>query len=422
MIEGNHGGDKIAENIYSMLKEWKLRNHFQSLTMDNASMNDRLICRLQSLFERDGYQWYGEESHFRCLAHIINLATQDTINHLKETIDKLRLLFTSIKASPHRTEMLRRKCSITGENFLKPKIDTLTRWGSTFHMIQVALKMKNSIHLLFNDFEQNSLSQDLNDYELSSDQWNRLTLIKDFLQKFWNITLYLESDHYPTATKIIPLFNVVIDNIEDTMGKTKHIHKEIYDAAIIAWNKITKYYSKTNSFNMALATLDPRLNIEYLLDEGITEEDIEITKNKLREIYDRYSNKDSTNTSQNIDQNSYYEDNVNDALMKQVFKKRKFRNNNRNDMEHYMKEEQKDETTDPLEFWKNRSKTQPKLSLMARDFLGIPATSSASERLFSSCGATMSEKRRSMMPKTMRIIELLKSMENFLENLNHEHN
>ncbi|KAA1068802.1 hypothetical protein PGT21_002392 [Puccinia graminis f. sp. tritici] len=49
----------------------------------------------------------------------------------------------------------------------------------------------------------------------------------------------------------------------------------------------------------------------------------------------------------------------------------------------YLKEDVETKDIEVLPYWASRQKSSPKLALMARRYLSIPATSAASERVFS---------------------------------------
>jgi hypothetical protein len=59
---------------------------------------------------------------------------------------------------------------------------------------------------------------------------------------------------------------------------------------------------------------------------------------------------------------------------------------------------------DILEWWKLRQKEYPILSMVARDYLGIPASSAFVERVFSRAGHLLSDDRLSMKEDTIREI------------------
>ena len=62
---------------------------------------------------------------------------------------------------------------------------------------------------------------------------------------------------------------------------------------------------------------------------------------------------------------------------------------------------------DVLQFWRKNSDKLPLLSRVARKVLGTQASSGQSERLFSDCGLTVSEKRAKLSPTTVEAIELV---------------
>jgi len=53
---------------------------------------------------------------------------------------------------------------------------------------------------------------------------------------------------------------------------------------------------------------------------------------------------------------------------------------------------------DVLAWWKSQKDIYPKLSLLAKTILAIPATSALSERVFSTAGLTVNAKRSSLTP------------------------
>ena len=65
---------------------------------------------------------------------------------------------------------------------------------------------------------------------------------------------------------------------------------------------------------------------------------------------------------------------------------------------------------DALQFWKDnhREHKLPTMAFIGRKLLAIPATSTASERVFSVCGVTMSERRARLNPETLKMLILLK--------------
>ena len=62
---------------------------------------------------------------------------------------------------------------------------------------------------------------------------------------------------------------------------------------------------------------------------------------------------------------------------------------------------------DVLGWWREHHVTYPKLGVLARGILAIPASSSSSERNFSAAGRTIQQRRTSLKPSTVDAILFL---------------
>lgn len=62
---------------------------------------------------------------------------------------------------------------------------------------------------------------------------------------------------------------------------------------------------------------------------------------------------------------------------------------------------------DPLIFWKANENTYPILSQLARQYLGVPATSVTVERLFSTAGNLITVKRNALEPQNANMLNSL---------------
>src|SRR4051812_9723732 len=117
-----HTGINMASAINSVLSEFNLVGKALALTTDNESA--MLVCgrRLSEEFERalDNNISF---SHYRCSAHILNLAAKQGLEIVDEEILHVRKLMIKIKNSVLLCDDLRELCSMEKMEYLRPEID-----------------------------------------------------------------------------------------------------------------------------------------------------------------------------------------------------------------------------------------------------------------------------------------------------------
>ena len=103
---------------------------------------------------------------------------------------------------------------------------------------------------------------------------------------------------------------------------------------------------------------------------------------------------------------------INQSKQSAVFrhlKRKKVESPITNELDNYLSRELEDYSTSPITWWKTKTALYPNLSLMARDFLAIPGTSTPSERVFSGGRQLLPYTRNRMGGKTVQAISCLKS-------------
>jgi hypothetical protein len=83
--------------------------------------------------------------------------------------------------------------------------------------------------------------------------------------------------------------------------------------------------------------------------------------------------------------------------------------NNEEEYTLYLKDNISSKEEEPLAYWKNNSHRFPILSILARQYLAIPATSAAIERVFSISSNIITKSRNRLDPKIVQELTLLKS-------------
>jgi hypothetical protein len=124
-----HTGSNMAEAIINVLDEHSLSSKALALTTDNASA--MLVCgRIVANELADNFNNLNF-THYRCAAHILNLAVQQGLQQISEIIGKVRSMMTYLRSSAPTITSLKTLCTLKGINYRAPVMDCLTRWNST---------------------------------------------------------------------------------------------------------------------------------------------------------------------------------------------------------------------------------------------------------------------------------------------------
>ncbi|CAJ0842029.1 10426_t:CDS:10 [Entrophospora sp. SA101] len=343
LMKGKHEGVKIANGFFDVLKDYDIISKFQAITLDNASNNDTFVWELATKLREE-----------------------------TETEE----LNSAIRTSPQRVELLENACNACKIKVLKPILDCTTRWNSTHDMIRNGLYLKPALNTL------TSIHDDLHQYAISHTQWATLEKIVEFLEPFKDLTLKMSTSSYSTAYLIIPLFNIIIDHVEDTADLSEgEVTGKIQIAAKAARDKLKGFLDDDIS--------ETKMLMRHLLEIHYTSTSISITNSSS--INDSNSNTNRTVTQSMLDAD--FDEDENDV----------------DELECYISEKPANKDTDVLAWWKAHQKQFPHLACIARDYLSIPATSTSSERLFSSSKNMITDKRCKLAPKTVRAGQCLKS-------------
>ncbi|CAB5352179.1 unnamed protein product [Rhizophagus irregularis] len=206
---------------------------------------------------------------------------------------------------------------------------------------------------------------------------NNITFLKAVESDLSQRYIYYDSDdkHVRCLAHII---NLVAQQVLTTLKATDNDESSneevgsliVKEAAINAINKLKIYYNKTDSTLYAVSLiLDPRLKVEYMKDNEWETQWVDRTKKTVSELYmTLYAPQETQNT--NIEYNSSDED-----LVSHISKWRRIESRHEEEYSN--------------------------LSNMAKDYLGVLATSAPAERIFSSAADVITYDKASLAPETL---------------------
>lgn len=141
-FKGAHTGQAIADEIYRIITEHELQLKAIAITTDNGS---NMVSGANILKAKLAPNIF---THYRCVAHILNLIVMAGLNIIKNPIKKLRNLIKLLRKSTKLLEELENLAKADKKTFLRPIMDCKTRWNSTFKMINRACILKEHIEML----------------------------------------------------------------------------------------------------------------------------------------------------------------------------------------------------------------------------------------------------------------------------------
>ena len=145
-IHENHTGLAFAESIFNILEEFNLGNKILAATTDNAA---NMIAFGQHLAEMLNNKYNNHDfMHLRCAAHILNLAVQEGIKLISDSIDKARKFSSKIRNSQPLFEELKKIFEMKEKPFLVPEVDTPIRWNSLYLLIKKLYHIKSMTDIL----------------------------------------------------------------------------------------------------------------------------------------------------------------------------------------------------------------------------------------------------------------------------------
>jgi len=457
-----HSGLNIYTEFINIINSYQeLSNNIISITRDNASNNNTFI----SIFKRNTTNKAVYD--IRCSAHILNLVVQDIlqdyllnkkaendinsysdsiINNTANTINpdtnsnititaKLRKLATHIKYTQENKKLFLEginKYKNEGiiplnYNITRIPLDNLTRWNSTYYMIKVALDLQKAIIYTAN----NTTNKDFKQNMLTETDWVQLKELKSIFEVFIKPTIKLQGQIYTTLNfSLLYIYQIYkkLNNLINIYKQNKTANSSFILAIQSGLEKLNKYYPQKvtpailkgyyKPYILSII-LDPRFKLIHFKNQGLLQfypTIIDDITTILRFEYMKIKN--AINPANNISFDELQDDIYNISEKSdsddELYSKE---NNSEEEYIIYIKESPISQKEHPLDYWKLNNNRFPILSILARRYLAIPATSASIESTFSIGGNIITKSRNKLSSTTIKELILLKSWKTSIKRL-----
>lgn len=193
-LDERHTSNNLKDWLLNILDEWRIkRENIVAVISDNGANIKKAIINL-----------FGADKHLPCFAHTLNLVPSkiiETDELISPLIKKVKTIVTYFKKSVFALDQLR----IHSQLKLIQSIET--RWNSTYDMLLRFVELTDAISLIL--LKCTTSPPILTATELQT--------IKEFihlLKPFEEATKIIYGESYVTASKIIPVINILKRKLE----------------------------------------------------------------------------------------------------------------------------------------------------------------------------------------------------------------
>lgn len=80
----------LAHELMECMFDWNIDRMLSTLTLDNCTTNDVMVDIVLDKISPSLLMLDGKVFHMRCCAHILNLVVRDSLEVIKDSIEKIR--------------------------------------------------------------------------------------------------------------------------------------------------------------------------------------------------------------------------------------------------------------------------------------------------------------------------------------------
>uniref|UniRef100_A0A803MXL1 Uncharacterized protein n=1 Tax=Chenopodium quinoa TaxID=63459 RepID=A0A803MXL1_CHEQI len=393
-------GAEIYHALINVLKNYNIDDKVLACTHDNSQSAMHACHKLNE--DMDGKK-VGPFCYIPCAAQTLNMVIEDGLRTTKQIISKVRDFVIEMNASPVIMEDFIQLTTAYQEGIWRFPLDNSIRWNGHYQMMDIVRKASKSMDSVIRKHEDTLGSRML----LNAAERNAVTIMHGYLEPFYKTTSDICANKVPS----IGLVLFFMDHISEMIAACKdscHYPDWLKSAAEEMSLKSSSYNDQVaNIFTYMTAILDPRIKVELIPETLNLENNLEAARTHFLGNYST-SHFSSVNNIYGASEN---EDGGTVSFAEEIARKRRraIMSVATDELTQYLSEPPAPLTTDVLEWWKVNSVRYPRLSIMARDFLSVQATSVAPEELFSSKGDELERQRFGLPASTAQVLLCVKS-------------
>ncbi|XP_019206021.1 zinc finger BED domain-containing protein 1-like [Oreochromis niloticus] len=395
----DHTGENIARVLKEFVSSWNLQEEKQvCVTTDNGAN----IVKAVAL-----NNW----TRLSCFGHRLHIAIERSVKdpRIERAVGVGKKIVAAFGHSWKRQRALQAAQKELGLPEHKLITECCTRWGSKQRMIQRLLEQEKAItQVLAADKTTRHLMLTWQDIEVLDSVSTALSPLLEFTDAF-------SAEEYVTISCVKPVLQMFNNDMLKVKEGDTELTKDIKTAILDYMNKSYKDSVTEGLVNMA-SFLDPRFHTEYFSESESEAIKVQVMS-ELEHLVPHqgstatcFSETPHTSTGDQTSQGAVKKQkkSLGSFLKGPVSGKIEVTGERlSSELSSYVNSPPADSECDPLSWWKVHTVNFPHISRLARKYLCIPATSSASERLFSTGGNVVTCQRSSLKPASVNMLVFL---------------
>ncbi|KAF8705378.1 protein dimerization, partial [Rhizoctonia solani] len=350
----------------------------------------------------------------------------DPLVDLQSGIEKIRKISRIVCSSPQRMEFFKTTAErIEEDNEQNARaanrpyhkkivknliLDVVIRWNSTYHMLEQALEFSEAI----DELTIHSKIKIYRPYALTPNDWAAIRMVCKWLKFFRRALVRISGEKYPTLSFSLHIYFVLILYVnsleaESEVRQNPSILSGIQACKLKLQDFLDKLTRDSQYYYYAMV-LDPRYkNTLFKLNAASIER--LLPSNWLSECAESFINTSHAFYNDTISSTVQPPPGISDvdefdhamhASMPQWAYRHQESTSLAREIQEYLAEPTT--TMEPLEWWSRHHQRFPRLAAMARDYLCIPGSSVAVERVLSTGRDVISLRRASLSAETISIL------------------
>lgn len=396
----HHTAENIKERLINIMQEWSITDKVFAIVHDNAQNITKAILLNRDIF--------GDS--VPCFAHSLQLCVQKGLSSSKD-IELLLKVCRDVVSHFHYSNLaaacLKRKQELLGLKTHKLIQSVKTRWNSTYYMLERLSEQREAVLAVLSDRSVIS-SKTASTLEMTEVQWLKILRLLEILKPFETATTLLSSEMDPTISMAKPLMKSIVENFLQNDEHDKNCEMTMTLKNVLR-TEIETRFRLVNEENLTIFDTSSFLDPRYINDIH------EIVKHRAIKFIELTEQRMSLENAKVCDE---IEEEKSSALSFLFPKEAAANVSSRTETSMYLQESPVKKNCNIYDWWKEKERKYPKLAIIARRYLSIPATSTPSERVFSTAGNIVSSKRSCLLPENVNILIFLSENKSLVESIN----